>query len=561
MATVWIESNEEGGGHWEYVPDAVAAAMPAPSVVGGVDEGARYVSPAPAAALPQTKAFDYTGWMKGGDFSSGANEYRGPDGKVYIYNASSMMGAPTLLSYDGSPVPQAIRDAVEAKVGPVQIGTPQQLARLLNPQDPENNSNAGGALADMLGAAKFAAMAYGAGNLFGGESILGNISAPVDATQEAAALGGFGAETSGALAPSLANTMTLGNVPGVMGQNANSWLEPLLNPAPGTIGGVDVASNIIPSVETAATGWGTLSNSVPGIMGSGLASAIVPAATTAATAAASSAIGPGNGGIDDGALSQILNDPQNAGFMDWIKGITGISDVAGLLKAIGPAIPGLLGAFASKDQSGALKEISQAQQAAEQARYEDLVRRDSERFQTLMGREDAAIARQRGDIDYARAATEPYRQRLSDLYANPDSFLTSNEVTKPVQMGTDMLMRSLSMQGNPFGSGNALQQGQSYASDQLFGKLGQEKDRLGTLGGMGPLGQSGANVPGIATNLSGNASAGSGVGTQAGSQALLGSSQANTNIWNSLGSAANSIFSPPQTLAQQFQQFKTLMGT
>lgn len=92
--------------------------------------------------------------------------------------------------------------------------------------------------------------------------------------------------------------------------------------------------------------------------------------------------------------------------------------------------------------------------------------------------------RQRALAEEYKAMGAPYRQRLSDLYNDPNAFLSSNEVTKPVQMGTDTLSRSLSMGGNPVGSGNALQQLQSYSADQLFGRLGQEKDRLSGLGGL-----------------------------------------------------------------------------
>jgi hypothetical protein len=124
----------------------------------------------------------------------------------------------------------------------------------------------------------------------------------------------------------------------------------------------------------------------------------------------------------------------------------------------------------------------------------------------------------------------PYRQKLSDLYANPDGFLNSKEVQTPVQMGTTNLMRSLSTQGNPFGSGNALQQGQSYASDQLFSRLGQEKDRLAGYGGLSSY----------------NAAA-----PQANTNAINSSS----NAWNAAGAGLNNIFNPPKTQAQTMADF------
>lgn len=102
--------------------------------------------------------------------------------------------------------------------------------------------------------------------------------------------------------------------------------------------------------------------------------------------------------------------------------------------------------------------------------------------------------------DKYMAFGEPYRQKLTDLYADPNAFLSSDEVQKPVQMGTDMLSRSLSMGGNPVGSGNALQQLQSYSADQLFGRLGQEKDRLAGYGGLASYN---AAAPQIASGATG----------------------------------------------------------
>lgn len=178
------------------------------------------------------------------------------------------------------------------------------------------------------------------------------------------------------------------------------------------------------------------------------------------------------------------------------KSVTGSSDNADWMKMLGNLGAAGLGAYASSEQTGALEDMAQ--------RYEGY--------------------------------GAPYRHKLSDLYANPESFLQSNEVQKPVQQGTDMLMRSLSMQGNPFGSGNALQQGQSYASDQLFGKLGQEKDRLAGFGGLATYN---AAAPSAATNA-------------------IGSS---ANTYNAIGSGLGNIFNPPKTESQTMADFiKALRG-
>jgi hypothetical protein len=129
----------------------------------------------------------------------------------------------------------------------------------------------------------------------------------------------------------------------------------------------------------------------------------------------------------------------------------------------------------------------------------------------------------------------PYRQKLSDLMANPDSFLSSSEVQVPVQQGTNALMRSLSTGGNPFGSGNALQQGQNYASNNLYSQLQGKENQLAGFGGL-------TNYNGAAAGAAGNAI------------------QSQGNQYNALGSSINDIFNPPKTLAENLAAYKSLIG-
>lgn len=131
----------------------------------------------------------------------------------------------------------------------------------------------------------------------------------------------------------------------------------------------------------------------------------------------------------------------------------------------------------------------------------------------------------------------PYRDRLAQLYADPGAFLQSPEVQKSVQMGTDALARSLSAKGgNPFGSGNALHELQNYASNTLFSRLGQEKDRLAGFGG---LSQYSAAAPGASSNQI----------------------QSEGDIFHAAGAGIANIFNPPEkprTLAQELADFKRL---
>jgi hypothetical protein len=84
----------------------------------------------------------------------------------------------------------------------------------------------------------------------------------------------------------------------------------------------------------------------------------------------------------------------------------------------------------------------------------------------------------------------PYRGRLAELYNNPEAYLATQrgDIEKNVQRGTDIMSRSLSMGGNPVGSGNALQQLQSYASEgmdnQLYGRLNAERQNMANFGGL-----------------------------------------------------------------------------
>lgn len=115
----------------------------------------------------------------------------------------------------------------------------------------------------------------------------------------------------------------------------------------------------------------------------------------------------------------------------------------------------------------------------------------------------------------------PYRDKLSALYADPNAYLHSAEVTTPVQMGTDALSRSLSIKGNPFGSGHALQELQDYATNGLYGQLQSEKDRLANYGGLAKFASA---APGAATSAI-NASGG---------------------MYNALGYGLGSLMNPTQ---------------
>jgi len=125
----------------------------------------------------------------------------------------------------------------------------------------------------------------------------------------------------------------------------------------------------------------------------------------------------------------------------------------------------------------------------------------------------------------------PYRDRLAATYSDPTAFLKSPEVQVPVQMGTDALARALSTQGNPAGSGTALQTLQDYATNQYWSRLGQERDRLAGFGG---LTQYAAAAP----------------------QIQMGAIGAEGNVYNALGAGVANVTQPPRTLEDMIRLYE-----
>ena len=254
------------------------------------------------------------------------------------------------------------------------------------------------------------------------------------------------------------------------------------------------------ALETGVAGAGEGAARVAGgAIGSGGmevdAAAAAAAGGTGETLADLTGGGAGAGGAiaAGSALSRILDGTATAD--DW-------------LSVLGNAAPGVIGAFAADSQTKAINDLA---------------------------------AQLKSQFDEYKGFGAPYRTKLTDLYADPSAFLSSKEVTTPVQQGSDIMARSLSMSGNPTGSGNSLQQLQSYSADQLFGKLGQEKDRLGGFGGLSAYNSAAAN--------------------SAGNQTLnLAGIQSGANMWNALGSSANNIFNPPKSYAQQMAEWRSIGG-
>lgn len=103
------------------------------------------------------------------------------------------------------------------------------------------------------------------------------------------------------------------------------------------------------------------------------------------------------------------------------------------------------------------------------------------------------------------AMGQPFRDMLAQLYTPEgiNTFMNSASVQAPVQQGTDALMRALSVNGNPYGSGHALQEGQNYATNNLFGQLGNERNRLANFGGLSSFNAAAPGTSNAAINSAG----------------------------------------------------------
>lgn len=497
-----------------------------------------------AAGMPQQTADPISAWAAAHGFNlPAAGDYWGPDEIQNLIQA----GMPASIANSSGQY-----DAGMLRLNETNRAQAQQAA---------DNGNRGGGL---TGLALGGLAAY-----FGLPGILGNAL-------------GVGSVGGGALSGALTSTLTGGNpltgalsggiggsfggdyLPGAGGEGALSagefaanagvgaspsiptWAQPMASGVSdtgfgsGTTPGTTLADYAANAESTDLLQGQTMLNNA-GIKYSDL---LTPAAAAAAGGAAGSAAGTGGGGYELGGDTGLTGGGSYSGAIDPnelaagnpalqatnAEGQSLYASAAQTVGAGGSAAGAATGAAAGA--GGALSRVLNGTATA--ADYASLG------LSALPGLIGAYASSNATDAYKTLAETfagygAPYRQKLSDLYADPSSFLKSAEVQKPVQMGSDILARSLSTQGNPIGSGNALQQLQSYSSDQLFGRLGQEKDRLAGYGG---LTQYNAAAPAAASNVIGS----------------------NANTANALGAAASNVFNPPKTLAEQLAAFKTLSG-
>ncbi len=434
---------------------------------------------------------------------TGISNYYGANGK----NVASIIGG-KLHVYDPSQFNAADPDvqSVLTTLKP-QMATPQETSNIINEDAPGNGAGKGSMKEGLTDAALFMAT-MGAGSALAGGAMAGAGEAGAAGSGAGGWFGaGPGIQVAGDVgAGGLGSASTWGSglgsgavggsvVPGAAGATGGA--------AGGLLGGITGGQALsgLGALSALAGGGGGGGTDMTGFMGNGPS---FDAPTGSIPGIGSLDIPNYGGSILDQFPSPTGTDPFSTGITGSLASNPSLiarlaqalgTDSSTLLKTLGSAAPGLLGALASNSQTSALTGLAQ--------KYMD------------MG--------------------APYRTQLQGLMANPSSFLASDEVQKPVQMGTDSLMRSLSTQGNPWGSGNALQQGQNYATNGLYSALQSKENQLGNLGGLGTF----------------NAAA------PAAQTAAIGSQ---TNMLNSLGSAAGSVFNPQPTMAQSLAGLKGLFG-
>lgn len=204
--------------------------------------------------------------------------------------------------------------------------------------------------------------------------------------------------------------------------------------------------------------------------------------------------GVGGAGL---TLSQLLDAAKTGGTLATgaksLSQLLGVTgDSAGAVDALGRAIPGLVGAYAANQQGSALTDLAN--------KYTAFGAPSRARYEASMtpGFDATSIPGYSDAVDNSMQAT----------------------------------LRKLSTQGNPFGNpGGLIEANKAVVSGTALPAI-QEYQRANLAGG--GLANMNAAVPGLDTS------------------AL----NANSNVFNALGSAASSAVNPPTTLAQLLQQLK-----
>ena len=428
------------------------------------------------------------------------------NGKLYVYD------------------PAHFDPSVVAGVPGLQVATAQETASILDPDSPEN-SQGGSDLSNIMKGLAFvgggAALTGGSG-LFSTLAKEAGISMPSFPTLSGTPDASWGANPrfSG---PFIGDELN----PPTMGELAPSYSGPFigdeLNPPTGS-----EVSNFYnsPAFKMLAPAAGAAAST----LGSDGTQAPAPVEERGKAYG-----GPGASAATGTALSRLLDGTATSD--DW-------------LKLGGTALSGGLGAFAANQQSKTLAELAREQRGAEKARYDDLVRRESERYADLKAREDVAIGKRDAAIQFGREVGAPSRARYEGSYAPGFSMESDPGYKDALDQTAKATLHGLSVNGNPAGSPNAwattlkdLYEKTAYPALQTY------RSNNAATGGFGSYAGEGATVPGLGTSLPGSTAVGATGGSQAGFDTRAASTGADANVWNALGTAAGDVFAPKRQLS------------
>ena len=401
--------------------------------------------------------------------------------------------------------------------------------------------------------------------------VYGNVAGGLSVAPEAASLESAiqGASTAGGAS---------GITPGLATENAITGLGGGLT-VPGVTSGGSLGALGAGSLGVGAGLLGAEALGAGGLAAGGTGAATVAGpATTAATAA-----GAGLGATKLGDLFK-SEDPWSD-----LLGKTTLGDLGRITGTLGAAG---LGAYASNEMGNKLSEISAAQRAADQSRYEDLtrreearyadvkaredairadlIRREQERLGTLQGREDAAISRQRGDIEFGRGVGAQSRDRYEASFSPTFDVNSLPGLRSALDTAYQGVLRGLSTQGNPYGNPGGLTEAQNYITGNvILPELNRYRTLNAGTGGYQQYAGSGATIPGINSSLpgsvsttsnvsGGNSSAGGNIPTNGGLSASMQGVQADAGGYNALGFGLNNILNPPSSIEQLLKKMKGL---
>ncbi len=269
-----------------------------------------------------------------------------------------------------------------------------------------------------------------------------------------------------------------------------------------------------------------------------------------------------------------LNTPAATGNSSWDSVLNGTGGGVGgsqvlpsnlgnlltpdVIKALGAAAPGVLGALSSARQTSQLSDLAKQQMAAEQARYADTVARDNARYATATQREDAAIGRQQSQIAADKAVVAPSQARYESTFQPGFTMANDPGYQDALDQSSKATLHALSVNGNPAGSPNAWAQSLTDNYQKTaYPALQAYRSTNANTGGYGSAGAGAATIPSLATNIPAGATAGSGVGYNAGSSTAAQAIGQSGTTFADLGGAVNNVVNPSPTIADLLKKLGT----